>query len=95
MGQAGVFPAMQDAFLMEKKKLECPVVSQICTLWPSWFHQEFFIFSLMQPVCPDIPSFAHFDDCCFTSKFFLKSDATHMSDGDPPTAVGYPPHFLN
>ena len=68
---------------MEKKKekLECPVVCQINTLWPLRFHQEFFIFSLMQPVCPDIPSLAHFDGCCFTSIlfFFLKSDATHMS----------------
>ena len=31
------------------------MVSQICTLWPLRFHQEFFIFSLMQPECPDIP----------------------------------------
>ena len=38
-----------------EKKLECPVVSQICTLRPRRFHQEFSIFSLMQPVCPDIP----------------------------------------
>ena len=38
---------------MEKKKLECPVVSQICTLWPLRIHQEFFIFNLMQPICPD------------------------------------------
>ena len=38
---------------MEKKKLVCPVVSQICTLWPLRFHQDFFIFSLMQPACPD------------------------------------------
>ena len=46
------------------------MVGQICTLWPLWFHQDFFIFNLMQPVCPDIPSFAHFDNCCFTSIFF-------------------------
>ena len=56
---------------MGKKKLECPVVSQICTLWTLRFHH--FIFSLLQPVCPDIPSFAHFDDCCFTSNFFFLS----------------------
>ena len=37
-------------FCNEKKKLEGPVVSQICTLWPLRFHQEFVIFSLMQPV---------------------------------------------
>ena len=47
------------------------MVSQICTLWPLRFHEELFIFNLMQPVCPDIPSFAHFDDCCFTRYFFL------------------------
>ena len=56
------------------------MVSKICPLWPLRFHQEFFIFSLMQPACPNIPSFAHFDDCCFTSNvFFFNSDATHMS----------------
>ena len=38
-----------------------------------------FYLSLMQPVCPDTPTFAHFDDCCFTSNSFFKSDATHMS----------------
>ena len=77
-----------------------------CTLWPVRFHQECLTFSLMQPACPDIPSFAHFDDCCFTSNFFFQSDATHMSRwlpsdrrwfyppiaaGYPPTAVAYPP----
>jgi hypothetical protein len=29
---------------MGKKKLERPVVSQICTLWPLRLRQEFFIF---------------------------------------------------
>ena len=48
------------------------MVSQICTLWPLWFHRDLFICSRMQPECPDIPSFAHFDE------FFLQSDATHM-----------------
>ena len=61
----------------EKKKAgvsgDSPVVSQICTLWPLRFHQEFFVFSVMRPECPDIPSFAGFDD------FFFKSYATHMS----------------
>ena len=55
----------------EKKKLECPVVSQICTLWPLRFHQEFYIFRLMQPICPGMPSFAHLDDSCFTRLFFF------------------------
>ena len=52
-------------FNEEKKKLECPVVSQISTLWPLRFHQECFIFSLMQSECPDIPSFAHLDEFWF------------------------------
>ena len=34
-------------------------------LWPLQIHQEFFIFTLMQPECPDIPSFAHFAEFCF------------------------------
>ena len=55
------------------------MVSKICTLWPLLYHQEFSIFNLMQPVCPDIRSFAHFDDCHFTSFLFFNSDATHMS----------------
>ena len=54
------------------------MVSQICTLWPLRFHQELFVFIRMQPACPDIPNFAHFDDCCFTRNFFF-SDATDMS----------------
>ena len=41
----------------EKKKLQ---VSSICTLWPLWFHQDFFVSSLMQPVCPEIPQFCSF-----------------------------------
>ena len=42
-------------FLMGEKKiirLECPVVSQMCTLWPLRFHQGFFTFSLMQLYVP-------------------------------------------
>ena len=51
-GQPGIIVSIrQDVFQWEKKRLECPVVSQICTLWPLRFHQEFF--SLMQPICPD------------------------------------------
>ena len=46
----GALPLYQDAFEWEKH-LGCPLVSQICTLWPLRFHQEFF--SLMQPICPD------------------------------------------
>ena len=34
--------------------------------------RNFFIFSLMQPECPDIPNFAHFDDWCFTSNCFFE-----------------------
>ena len=32
---------------MRKKKLECLVVNQICTLWPLRFQQECFVFSMM------------------------------------------------
>ena len=67
------------------------MVSQICTLWPLRFHQEFFIFGLMLPVCPDTPVFAHFDDCRFTSNFFVSPMQPICPDGYPPTAVGYPP----
>ena len=35
----------------KKKKLECPLVSQICTLWKLRFHQEFFIFYLINSPC--------------------------------------------
>ena len=71
-------------FFDGKKKLECPVVSQICTLWPLRFHHEF---SLMQTECPDIPSFAHFD------KYFFWSDATHvqMVTLQPPSLTRQPP----
>ena len=41
-------------------------------LWPLRFHQEIVIFSLRRPVCPDIPNFARFDDCCFTSNVFFQ-----------------------
>ena len=64
---------------MKKKKLECPLVSQICTLWPLRFHQEFFIFSLMQPECPDIPILIILTTAVSPATFFFKSDATHMS----------------
>ena len=80
-------------FFNGKKKLECPVVSQICTLWPLRFHQEFFFFSLMQPVCPDI-SFAHFDDCCFTSNCFLYvccNPCVQMVTLQPPLVTHQPP----
>ena len=63
------------------------MVSQICTLWPLRFHQEFFIFSLMQPKDPDIPSFAHFDDCCFTRSLLMQPICP---DDYPPTNVGHP-----
>ena len=56
------------------------MVSQICTLWPLRFHQEFFIFSLMQPICPDgYPP---------TAVGYPPTAA-----GYPSTAVSYPPRF--
>ena len=64
------------------------MVSQICTLWPLRFHQECFIFGLMQPECPNIPSFAHCDE----SFFSLMQPV--CPDGSPPTAGGCPPHFV-
>ena len=48
------------------------------------------IFSLMQPMCPDIPSFAPFDDSCF-----IRLMQPICPDGYPPTAVGYPPTAVN
>ena len=37
------------------KKLECVVVSKICTVWPLRFCQENFILNVMQPMCCDMP----------------------------------------
>ena len=66
-----------------EKKLECLVVGQICIFWGST--RNFFIFSLMQPECPNIPSFAYFDEFCFSLMPPI------CPDGYPPTAVGYLP----
>ena len=68
------------------------MVSKICTFWPLLrFHQGFFIFSLMQPVCPDILNFAYFDACCFTSNcFIMNSDVPQMSRWLPSNRRGLP-----
>ena len=74
---------------MGKKKLECPVVSQICTLWPLRFHQESFIFSLMQPIGPDgYPP---------TAVGYPPTTVNYppIAVGYLPTAVSYPPRFFN
>ena len=41
-------PPSAGRFIIGKKKQECPVVSQICTLWPLRFHRDLFICSRMQ-----------------------------------------------
>ena len=64
------------------------MVSQICTLWPLRFRQEFVIFRRKHPEYPDIPSVAHFGDCCFTSNSFLSLMQPVGPNGYPPTAVG-------
>ena len=76
--------------MKEKKKLRCPVVSQICALWPWRFHQEFSIFSLMQPKCPDIFSFAHFDEFFFQF-FFRCNPYAQMVTIQPPPVTRQPP----
>ena len=55
----------QDVFYSKKKRWSVQWSAQICTLRPLRF-----IFSLVQTVCPNIPSFAHFEDCCCTNNFF-------------------------
>ena len=68
-------------FLIGKKKAGWSGGQPNLHIMTSVLPPGIFGLSLLLPVCPVIPSFAHFDSCCFTRNF--KSDATHISPGCP------------